>query len=423
MERKQSPSNDEPSPSQLKGKHPHLAIGERGLLLSLSRPAVQTISYACDQPLPTSLPDVPLPAKSRLTGWELLLNMATTPSSCPAWALPWVTGVGRPELLVDKGGGRAGAAVALGLPMLPEGKGESVSSASMVDDSKGWLCDMASEVEERVGRSGGNVVGGGMRFSPHSHTFCCSSQTTSSSASQLAPLVYSGRSSLLTVSTCHACRSLSSRSGRPRRPTWPRPSPLLARLPASCTSQTTASHSRTSIRRSISRERSSKMSRRRRRERWQLRASISGSVRLICVGERMTWLTLPVCCSSRQWTVLRQETLDPSKGQKGDLHESFYLAKFGEDGRPQQPLPPTLAQKQDALNAFFQVRSSTMTIRRTCTDTLSLTFTAMPPAQSAPARVLCPVALASSRSLHPSPPSHPRPTPLPPLPTLHARPV
>lgn len=96
------------------------------------------------------------------------------------------------------------------------------------------------------------------------------------------------------ASPCQACRSLSSRSGRPRRPTWPRPSPLLARLPASSTSPTTASHSRTSIRRSRFRERSSKMSRRRRRERWQLRASILGSVRLICVGERTTWLTLPV---------------------------------------------------------------------------------------------------------------------------------
>lgn len=47
-QRKQYPSNDEPSPSQLIGKHPQLAISERGLMLGLSRPAVQTISYACD---------------------------------------------------------------------------------------------------------------------------------------------------------------------------------------------------------------------------------------------------------------------------------------------------------------------------------------------------------------------------------------
>lgn len=59
-----------------------------------------------------------------------------------------------------------------------------------------------------------------------------------------------------------------------------------------------------------------------------------------------------------QWTTLRQETLNPVAGKatKGDLHESFYLERFGPDGTASQALPPTLAAREAALASFFQVR-------------------------------------------------------------------
>ncbi|KAK0635176.1 hypothetical protein B0T17DRAFT_482301 [Bombardia bombarda] len=55
--------------------------------------------------------------------------------------------------------------------------------------------------------------------------------------------------------------------------------------------------------------------------------------------------------NNRGWSAMHYETLDPKNQRVGDFKEAFNFGEF-KDGKPQQPIPPTIEPDLDQIRAF-----------------------------------------------------------------------